>query len=337
MDALLDRLVKDKTVRFTAQRADVKHLLSAERAARGSFYATRVGFVAINPKGQRIARAHNGFPKGVAETRERWNKSQKDFYHLHAECAGVFHAARMGYACQNATAYITHPPCPGCAKVLAASGFSRVVFSEQALLERADWKEDTEAALQILREGRVAIYLYRDRERGLKHADVTRTEVDLKKVYDALVPEARWSSTLSSDISRAAKPESAAWAEQPVVRTLLAAARQGMALAGKGVVMDFPPECRAATAMIQAGLTHSVVRERLADTVDPRWSVPLELERASTILGQDAGISLTYAQDEKGGLAALLQAGRAPCYLDATREGLARELGGGLALIRPVL
>ena len=296
MENILSDLRLKQVVTITNRSIDLKHLLSAERAARGSFYATRVGFVAINPKGQRFARAHNGFPIGITETRERWSKGQKDFYHLHAECAGVFHALRDGYACNGATAYVTHPPCPGCMSVLIKSGFKRIVFSEQALLERHDWRDDMLRSFQIAHDHDMELSIYRDKERSLKRADITRTEVQLKKVYDELVPQARWSSADVSEISRATKPESGDWVEHPVVNALLQCAKNGVSLGGKGVVIDAPPECRAATAMIQAGIIEIIVCRNHKVPVDVRWAVPLELERANDMLVSDAKITVQIIQ-----------------------------------------
>ncbi|HVY12863.1 MAG TPA: deaminase, partial [Alphaproteobacteria bacterium] len=305
------------------------HLLSAERAARGSFYATRVGFVAINPKGQRLARAHNGFPHGVRETLERWGRKEKDFYHLHAECAGIMNAARHGYATQGATAYITHAPCPGCMRALAEAGFAKIVLGEQSLFERQDWREDIERSLALAREHKIEIRIYRDGERSLAAADITRTELDLKKVYDALLPQARGTNEVAGGISPATKPESPQWVEHPVIQALFGCARGGLALLGAGVVVDYRPECRAATALIQAGIRHVVVRQRAGDAQDPRWAEALEMDRAEAILAQDAGVTLDYAETGAS-LAALLA--KAPVYLDATREGLKIE---GLRLLRP--
>ena len=296
MQEILSDLRIRQVVTITNRAIDLKHLLSAERAARGSFYATRVGFVGINAKGQRIARSHNGFPIGIVETRERWSKGQKDFYHLHAECAGVFHALRDGYVCNKATAYVTHPPCPGCMRVLIATGFRRVVFSEQSLLERQDWRDDMLRSFHLAHEHAVELSIYRDKERSLKNVDITRTELQLKKVYDELVPQARWSSGDASEISRATKPESGDWVEQPVVKALLQCAKQGVALGGKGVIMDVAPECRAATAMIQAGVAEIIILNK-HDRADARWAVPLELERAADMLRTDAKTIVTIANN----------------------------------------
>lgn len=306
-----------KLVTATTRKIDLKHLLSAERAARGSFYATSVGFVAINPRGHRIVRSHNGFPMGVTETRERWSKSQKDFYHLHGECAGIFHAASKGYACEGATAYVTHPPCPGCIRALIAAGFVRVVFSEQALIERLDWRDDMLKSFDIAARHRLALAIYHDHERSLKDADITRTELELKKIYDALLPQARWSSEDKSEISPATKPESPEWVEHPAIATLIACAKKGVALEGRGIILGMKPECRTATAIIQARMNHVIIMP--SANVDARWTQPLELERAEALLKDDARIRIDLTATASVNVTTLFHPGLAPAYLD-TRE-----------------
>jgi len=296
---------------------DLAHLLCAERAARGSFYATRVGFVAVNPAGQRIARAHNGFPVGVAERKERWSRSEKDFYHLHAEAAGVFYTLRHGHACLGATAYITHPPCPGCAALLVAAGFARIVFSRQAMQERPDWQEDTQAALAYIAKHGLAITALEEGEQDdTAFSQTARTELALKQVYDQLLPEMRWAMPQpNSAISLPAKPENPQWLEHPVIRALLEAAKRGTVLAGRMVVTDNPPECRAATALIQAGVKKLLLLDSTPDPVDARWAVPLELARAAMMLREDAGIVVLHNQP--------LPDAYPPDYFDATRNGFA--------------
>ncbi len=321
MNTLLDQLKSQGLCATTREAVDFVHLLSAERAARGGFYATRVGFVGVNDKGLRFARTHNGFPVNVHETRERWSKTQKDFYHHHAECAGIFYAARMGYATKGATGYITHPPCPGCMRVLIASGFARIVFSEQSLLERHDWRDDMVKSFALAQAHHMKIAIYQDTEKTLPAADLTRTELELKKVYDELVPQARWSSGDRSAISLPAKPESPDWVDHPVVAALLKAAAVGKALAGKAIIMDYLPECRAATAIIQAGLSRVVVVEPEPDRVDARWAVNGELEIARQILEGDARTPIEV----------LAGAQNLPETLDATRGGITIP---GVTLIR---
>ncbi|MBI3418864.1 MAG: hypothetical protein HY053_01850 [Proteobacteria bacterium] len=329
MNGILKDLKKKGLSSTTNRRVDLKHLLSAERAARGSFYATRVGFVGIDPKGRRLARAHNGFPQGVRETLERWGRQEKDFYHLHAECAGIFNAVRYGYATKGAAAYVTHPPCPGCMRALLAAGFSKVIFSEESLYERLDWRDDILQSFALARQHGMAVLVYKDKEKSLSHSDLARTELGLKKVYDVLLPQARGTSDRNGGISAPAKPESLQWADHPVIAALFACARKGVALDGCSVITDFRPECRAATALIQAGVRHVVGLQRAGDHVDPRWAVEAEMNKAEAILTEDAGVALDYAKDAAG-LSFCLNKGRT--YLDATREGVKMA---GLHLIRP--
>lgn len=51
-------------------------------------------------------------------------------YILHAEQNIIVWAARKGIATEDATLYVTHNPCKECAKLIAGSGISRVVFRE---------------------------------------------------------------------------------------------------------------------------------------------------------------------------------------------------------------
>ncbi len=315
MENLLDQLRRRGIVSVTNRRADLTHLLSAERAARGSFYATRVGFVAIDAKGRRIARAHNGFPTGVRETLSRWSRAEKDFYHLHAECAGIFNAARHGYATRGAVAYVTHPPCPGCMRALAAAAFARVVFAGKSLFERPDWRADIVRSLELARASGLKLLVFRDREATHVNADIARTELDLKRTYDALLPQARGAA--ESGISPPARPESPEWIAHPALAAILACAARGRALEGGGIIVDFRPECRAATAFVQAGLRHVFVLRDAADTLDPRWAVPAELDHATAILARDAGLSMHTAPET--GILALPRG--IPLWLDATRGG----------------
>ncbi|MBY0428339.1 MAG: hypothetical protein K2Q32_03880, partial [Alphaproteobacteria bacterium] len=52
------------------------------------------------------------------------------------------------------------------------------------------------------------------------------------------------------------------------------------------------PECRAATAMIQAGIIEIIICRNQKVPVDVRWAVPLELERANDMLVNDVKIKI---------------------------------------------
>lgn len=54
----------------------------------------------------------------------------KDFV-LHAEQNVISYAAKKGISVEGATLYVTHSPCKECAKLIAQSGITRVVYGEE--------------------------------------------------------------------------------------------------------------------------------------------------------------------------------------------------------------
>ena len=50
---------------------------------------------------------------------------------VHAEQNAIFYAARNGISTEGCDIYVTHSPCPQCAKAIASAGIKRVVFSEE--------------------------------------------------------------------------------------------------------------------------------------------------------------------------------------------------------------
>jgi dCMP deaminase len=47
----------------------------------------------------------------------------------HAEASIISLAARDGIPLKNTTLYVTHFPCPACAKLVALAGFKKIVYS----------------------------------------------------------------------------------------------------------------------------------------------------------------------------------------------------------------
>lgn len=50
---------------------------------------------------------------------------------VHAEAAAICNAAKIGVSIDGATLYTTHFPCNECAKLIANSGISRVVYANE--------------------------------------------------------------------------------------------------------------------------------------------------------------------------------------------------------------
>lgn len=59
------------------------------------------------------------------EDHSKWSKDNE----VHAELNAILYAARNGTSIDGANMYITHSPCPDCAKAIAQSGIKQVIFS----------------------------------------------------------------------------------------------------------------------------------------------------------------------------------------------------------------
>ena len=99
----------------------------------------RRGVGAVIVKERRIlATGYNGVPAGLAHCAETGclrqqlgvpsGQRHEICRGLHAEQNAIIQAARMGVSIEGATLYCTHFPCVICAKIIANSGISRLVY-----------------------------------------------------------------------------------------------------------------------------------------------------------------------------------------------------------------
>lgn len=100
-------------------------------AKRSKANRLQVGAVVVN-NNQIISDGYNGMPSGSSDdTCEYWKDdilTTKEHV-LHAESNAILKlAANGGMGARGATLYVTHSPCPECAKLIKQSGISRVVF-----------------------------------------------------------------------------------------------------------------------------------------------------------------------------------------------------------------
>lgn len=101
-------------------------LLIASRSACGRLH---VGCVLVSGGAQRnriVAAGYNGYLPG-APHRSRVRDSHEQGT-VHAEQNAIADAARRGVSVEGATAYISHFPCIGCAKILAAAGVRTIKY-----------------------------------------------------------------------------------------------------------------------------------------------------------------------------------------------------------------
>lgn len=92
--------------------------------------STKVGCVIVGEDREILSTGFNGLPRGVADLPERLERPAKYKFVSHAEMNAVAHAARTGTRLKGGTAYVTHPPCSICARMLIQAGVVCVVVGD---------------------------------------------------------------------------------------------------------------------------------------------------------------------------------------------------------------
>jgi dCMP deaminase len=81
-----------------------------------------------------ISQGYNGFLPGCPhESIVRDNHEQAT---VHAEQNAICDCAKRGVSCNGATAYVTHYPCLICARLLLASGISKIYYVHEYKKDR---------------------------------------------------------------------------------------------------------------------------------------------------------------------------------------------------------
>lgn len=94
--------------------------------------STKVGSVFVDKNNHQITMGYNGFVAGIDESKLTWGKDansplefQKYGYVVHSEANAILHAGR---SLEGSRAYVTLFPCNECAKLIASSKVSEVVY-----------------------------------------------------------------------------------------------------------------------------------------------------------------------------------------------------------------
>jgi dCMP deaminase len=94
--------------------------------------ATKVGSVFVDQNNHQITMGYNGFIAGIDETKLPWGKDdsvslefQKYGYVVHSEANAILHTTR---SLEGSRAYVTLFPCNECAKLIASSKVSEVIY-----------------------------------------------------------------------------------------------------------------------------------------------------------------------------------------------------------------
>lgn len=122
--------------------------------------STQIGAVLVGDHNQIISQGYNGFPRGVNDTKERYeNREEKYKFTVHGEANCVYNAIHSSANIRGSTIYVHGlPVCSECAKLIIQTGVSRVVMGTISVEKqngRVDWSESSKLALVMFDEAKV--------------------------------------------------------------------------------------------------------------------------------------------------------------------------------------
>jgi dCMP deaminase len=114
----------------------------------------KIGAIAVRDR-KILATGYNGFPKGIEDSKERYNHRETKYqYVVHAEMNCIYNAAENGISLKDSILYIYGlPVCGHCSLGIIQAGISRVVSLSKNTPDR--WKEAIEKTHEIFKEANV--------------------------------------------------------------------------------------------------------------------------------------------------------------------------------------
>lgn len=138
---------------------DQRYLALAKEISSWSKDPSRkIGAVAVGTKGQVLAQGYNGFPRGIVDSRERYNdRPVKYKYVVHAEMNCIYNATYNGVSLDGSIMYVWGlPMCSDCAKGVIQVGVKHVLWGTDILIPRT-WVDSLEDTTAMFREAGVKI------------------------------------------------------------------------------------------------------------------------------------------------------------------------------------
>lgn len=139
---------------------DVAMRIAKDVSERSTCPRLHTAAVICTPENRIIATGYNGSLPGQLHCDDPDVGCEMDSGHcirtVHAETNAIAQAARYGIKIEGCTIYVLHRPCVLCAKLIVASGLSRVVYNEEYYDPHADSMLEKLTAAGILTKVYVA-------------------------------------------------------------------------------------------------------------------------------------------------------------------------------------
>lgn len=138
---------------------DIRYLNLARQIAKWSKDPSRqIGAVAVGSKGQVLAQGFNGFPRGIADSPERYeNRAIKYKYVVHAEMNCIYNATYNGVSLDGSDMYVWGlPMCSDCAKGVIQVGVKRVLWGTDKVIPDT-WLDSLDTTINMMNEAGVKL------------------------------------------------------------------------------------------------------------------------------------------------------------------------------------
>jgi len=121
--------------------------------------STQVACVIVDEENRIISTGYNGFPRGVEDTKERYNDREKKYSMIiHSEINAIIFAQR---SLKNCTIYTyPMPPCARCTGAIIQSGIKRIVSITPTDDHRERWQTEFDLSQQMCRESKIQMHYY---------------------------------------------------------------------------------------------------------------------------------------------------------------------------------
>ena len=124
--------------------------------------SSKIGAVAVSPKGQVLSTGYNGFPRNIEDSSDRLHdRGLKYKYIVHAEMNAIYNATYNGVSLDGSTLYVSGLPCCNqCALGIIQVGIKRVVMEGDVTNDR--WAESWTLTKQLFEEAGVEWEFFND-------------------------------------------------------------------------------------------------------------------------------------------------------------------------------
>lgn len=132
-------------------------------SAKSKDPSTRVGSVIVSSDNQIIATGYNGLPRGLEDTKERYEKPLKYQLISHAEENCILQCARSNISAKGSKIYVPWCPCSNCSKLIVQAGITEVIIHKQFPGNEnlnSDWSKSFELTKEILNECGVGLRVF---------------------------------------------------------------------------------------------------------------------------------------------------------------------------------